>query len=458
VLVGTSAPIPGNQMTVFGTGFHSIEVLNNNTIGTGLRARATSNTGATVGVRGEVVSPTNSSVGVYGSAEANTGESYGVWGTTNSNNAGAAGVYGQNGNISTGTGTLTGVRGLVNTTSTGPVARGVFGTVANANANSAGVVGVTTASLGTGVLGEVAAPGAVGVVGRNTSTAAAGQATGVLGSAANTTGTARASAARGVAGAATGASGAAYGVYGEAASAATGVNGAAGVSGFAGSTSGVMGVSGVAANGSAVTGRVPAGGVFGHTTNSNGNAGYFLGRVVIENQSANGSPTSAADPFIVWCQTNGAAGVNNSAQMFANSFNPTSDRDRKEHFRAVDTADVLRRLVDMPLSTWSFKGQDPGVRHMGVMAQDFHGAFALNGDADRTITTTDMDGVLVASVQELHTRLVEQRAMIGELSAELRQVRSELDQSRRPAGANVGWLVLVGAASLAGGAWIARRR
>ncbi|MBM4109643.1 MAG: hypothetical protein FJ255_12690, partial [Phycisphaerae bacterium] len=415
--------------------------------------------GATVGVRGEVVSPANNSAGVYGSAESNTGDSYGVWGVTNSTTATAGGMYGQNANTTTSTGTLTGVRGGVSSTIAGPVARGVFGTVGNANANSAGVMGTTTAAVGSGVLGEVASIGAFGVQGRNTSTAPGGTPTGVLGTVANTTGTSRTSAARGVSGSATGATGSSYGVYGESASSATGLSGAAGVSGFSSSgAAGVMGVSGVTAGGSATSGRVPAGGLFGYTSNSDGNAGYFLGRVVIENQSGNGSQTSGTDPFIVWAQTNGAAGVNSQAQMFANAFNPTSDRDKKTAFQTVDAHAVLGKVVALPLTTWRFKTEDPAVRHMGVMAQDFHAAFGLNGDKDRTITTTDMDGVLVASVQGLHELIMEQRATISRLESELVGVRGDLERTRTLFNSGPGWIVALAGGSLIGGLLLSRRR
>jgi hypothetical protein len=459
VLIGTSSPIPGNTLTVFGTGFHTIEAVNTNAFGTGIRARATANSGATVGVRGEVVSPANNSAGVYGSAESNTGDSYGVWGVTNSTTASAGGVFGLNANLTANSGTLTGVRGAVSTSHTGPAARGVFGTVGNTNANSAGVMGVTTGGAGSGVLGESASAGAFGVQGRNTSTTSGGTPTGVLGTVVNTTGTARTSAARGVAGLASGTTGTSYGVYGETQSSATGLNGSAGVSGYAASgAAGVMGVSGVATSGSSPTGRVPAGGVFGHTTHSDGSAGFFLGRVVIDNTSASGAATSGTDPFIVWAQTNGAAGINSQAQMFANAFNPTSDREKKTAFAPVDTAEVLRKVAALPLSTWRFKTEAEHVRHMGVMAQDFHAAFGLNGSENRTITTTDMDGVLVASVQGLHDLLMEQRATITRLEAQLADMRSELERSRRLFHSGPTWLAALAAGSLLGGLMLLRRR
>jgi hypothetical protein len=51
------------------------------------------------------------------------------------------------------------------------------------------------------------------------------------------------------------------------------------------------------------------------------------------------------------------------------------------------------------------------------MAQDFARAFGL-GDSDRRIHTVDADGVLMASVQALHERLMAAEQRIRELEAE----------------------------------------
>ena len=83
------------------------------------------------------------------------------------------------------------------------------------------------------------------------------------------------------------------------------------------------------------------------------------------------------------------------------SWQCTSDRNAKENFAAVDSRKVLEQLVAMPLSTWNFKGADPGVRLLGPTAQDFHAAFGLGND-DKTIVGTNLHGVALAAVQGLH--------------------------------------------------------
>lgn len=65
---------------------------------------------------------------------------------------------------------------------------------------------------------------------------------------------------------------------------------------------------------------------------------------------------------------------------------------------------MLDRLVAMPLSTWNLKVQDPSIRHMGPMAQDFRAAFGL-GESELRISTLDADGVALAAIQGLNAKL-----------------------------------------------------
>lgn len=71
------------------------------------------------------------------------------------------------------------------------------------------------------------------------------------------------------------------------------------------------------------------------------------------------------------------------------------------------TADeVLAKLAELPVSTWTYDWEPPHVRHMGPMAQDFAAAFGLGTD-DRTIFPVDAQGVLMAAVQALYRRVLE---------------------------------------------------
>jgi hypothetical protein len=84
-----------------------------------------------------------------------------------------------------------------------------------------------------------------------------------------------------------------------------------------------------------------------------------------------------------------------------------SDRNAKENFIPTDARAVLEKVAALPMTTWNYKTQGDGVRHIGPMAQDFHAAFGL-GENDRTITTVDADGIALTAIQGLNAKLEEQ--------------------------------------------------
>ena len=79
-----------------------------------------------------------------------------------------------------------------------------------------------------------------------------------------------------------------------------------------------------------------------------------------------------------------------------------SDRNRKENFKSVDTAEILENLASMPVSRWNYEGDH--VTHMGPMAQDFWSLFNV-GRGEKEIGKIDADGVAIASIQELYKQL-----------------------------------------------------
>lgn len=77
-------------------------------------------------------------------------------------------------------------------------------------------------------------------------------------------------------------------------------------------------------------------------------------------------------------------------------------------------AEVLDRLVELPVSLWTYGWDEPSVRHLGPMAQDFAAAFGL-GDTDREIFLLDATGVCMAAIQALQERVA---ALEAEIAAE----------------------------------------
>ncbi len=102
-----------------------------------------------------------------------------------------------------------------------------------------------------------------------------------------------------------------------------------------------------------------------------------------------------------------------------------SDRALKENIRHVDSQEILSKLIQVPISRWSYKGQTPGIEHIGPMAQDFYAAFGL-GDDERYISTIDPDGVALAAIQGLHEIVKEKDGEISTLKKQNAKLEARL--------------------------------
>ncbi|HEY3353504.1 MAG TPA: tail fiber domain-containing protein [Polyangia bacterium] len=109
------------------------------------------------------------------------------------------------------------------------------------------------------------------------------------------------------------------------------------------------------------------------------------------------------------------------------TWSSVSDRNEKADIAPVEPRRVLEALARVPVSTWRYRSERPGVRHMGPMAQDFHAAFGV-GDSERHITTIDADGVALAAVKGLHEVAAESKREIVELRRENGALRARLDR------------------------------
>jgi len=108
----------------------------------------------------------------------------------------------------------------------------------------------------------------------------------------------------------------------------------------------------------------------------------------------------------------------------------TSDRNQKEDFRPVDADEVLNKLRELSVTSWNYKGQDAKqFRHYGPVAQDFFAAFGRDAvgtiGTPTTITSGDLDGILMIAAQALEKRTVEQEKEIGALRQDTKALRAE---------------------------------
>jgi Chaperone of endosialidase len=146
-----------------------------------------------------------------------------------------------------------------------------------------------------------------------------------------------------------------------------GISNARGVIG----TQGVISCAGAYAVGGCATSNIGVQGI-----SQSGTAAYFQG----------GSGGSGA------CAFNGGAG-----------WACTSDRNKKENFKAVNAQAVLEKLAAMPVTRWNMKGDRNKTLHVGPVAQDFKAAFGL-GENDTTINSADAQGVAFAAIKGIYEK------------------------------------------------------
>jgi len=111
--------------------------------------------------------------------------------------------------------------------------------------------------------------------------------------------------------------------------------------------------------------------------------------------------------------------------IIAGTLSPSSDRNVKNDFAAVDAQEVLAKVAALSIQTWTYTN-NAGVRHLGPVAQDFHAAFGLNGEDDKHIATVDADGVALAAIQGLNQKVEEQGAALKSKDARIAELEKRL--------------------------------
>ena len=141
----------------------------------------------------------------------------------------------------------------------------------------------------------------------------------------------------------------------------------------------------------------------------------------------------AASQFII---SRDGSGVNEFILSHNGNLNITgtltegSDRTRKQNIQGINPQEVLARVVEMPVSTWSYDTESE-IAHMGPMAQDFHAAFGL-GATDKGIANIDSSGVAFGAIQGLHQQLEAKDKRIDHLESQLAALEARLKALERP--------------------------
>jgi hypothetical protein len=108
-----------------------------------------------------------------------------------------------------------------------------------------------------------------------------------------------------------------------------------------------------------------------------------------------------------------------------------SDRNQKKNIAPADTDAILKKVGELPISTWTYLNEPSGVRHLGPMAQDFRASFGL-GDDDRSYHAVDAHGVALAAIQALEREVSRQERRIDKLERENRALGKRLRARDEP--------------------------
>jgi hypothetical protein len=127
-------------------------------------------------------------------------------------------------------------------------------------------------------------------------------------------------------------------------------------------------------------------------------------------QAANSAARQAADSQ---AQGQMVGGALSAAGTVIGAAILVSDQEAKEGFTTVDPVTVLDKVGGLDIKQWSYK-DDPGVPHMGPMAQDFKRQFGL-GDSDKKIDVVDAMGVALAAIQGLQHEVLHLKQELAHL-------------------------------------------
>jgi hypothetical protein len=111
------------------------------------------------------------------------------------------------------------------------------------------------------------------------------------------------------------------------------------------------------------------------------------------------------------------------------TFNNSSDRNAKQDFAPVSAANILDKVLQLPLSEWSYK-TDASTRHIGPMGQDFYSTFKIGTD-EKHIAPIDEGGVALAAIQGLNQKLEQKDTELQALKQRLEKLEQLLEQKDR---------------------------
>ncbi|HSF20313.1 MAG TPA: tail fiber domain-containing protein [Vicinamibacteria bacterium] len=109
------------------------------------------------------------------------------------------------------------------------------------------------------------------------------------------------------------------------------------------------------------------------------------------------------------------------------SLSQGSSRSIKKDFSPIDSREILSKVAELPLSTWTYKTDK--ARHVGPMAEDFRSVFGLGID-EKHLAPGDLAGVALAAIQGLNETVTELNATLKEKDERITALEQEMAELR----------------------------
>jgi len=123
----------------------------------------------------------------------------------------------------------------------------------------------------------------------------------------------------------------------------------------------------------------------------------------------------------------GYAGYFNGNVYVTGTISQSSDRNLKDNFVPVSGSDILLRIEKLPIFQWNYIAENPSVKHIGPVAQDFHAIFGVGND-DKSISTIDPAGISLAGIQELIRQNREMKEELEQLKQLVNALKARLEE------------------------------
>jgi hypothetical protein len=105
----------------------------------------------------------------------------------------------------------------------------------------------------------------------------------------------------------------------------------------------------------------------------------------------------------------------------------SSDRNLKENFEPVDGAMIINLIDQLPVTRWNYKTDNPAIKHIGPVAQDFYSLFSL-GNNDTSISTVDPSGLALVAIKELSKQNKALKEQIESYKSQLQSLQEKVDK------------------------------